>query len=701
MTFYNPLVLFGLFAASIPFILHLLNLRKLKDIEFSSLKFLKELQKTKIKRLKIKQILLLVLRTLLIISIVFAFARPTVNSNLPVFGAYTKTSAVILLDNSFSMDLSDEYGNRFNQAKKSAAAVLNALKDGDEVSIITMADLHNEEALTFSRNLDFVKNELGNTKVSISPANLENSMRYALSLLDKAVNINREIFIISDYQPNVFFRQLNDTLKLNSINANVYLLPIGTESKSDITNLAIDTASIETRIFQKNKLVEFDAKIKNSGVKPVSGSTLSLFFNGQRVAQKQFDIMAGEVKSINIAALPTKSGINEAKLELEGDALNTDNTAYLGFIMPEKPNIALFGNSTKDKFIATVLNARYNGETNVNCTELPANSISGQDLSRFDAVIVAGGGLRASDYSRLAQYAQNGGSALIFADDQTSTAVAGQGLANLGFGHYSEKNFSKEQAAVFTSIDKQHPLFEGVFQGNTDSKSIAESPKIYKAAVVNGGFSIVNIPGGALLSESKLGNGKILYCAVTPDMQWSTMPMTGFFPTLIYRAVFYLSAKENIGYNMKIGSPFMLPIPKKFTNNNNFKIIDPNKNELFASAAVLPGGAFITLDKIKIPGVYSVYNSAGDVVTVASANIDGSESDLTPTSNSDLDKKFKQILPAHTNIKIIKQNDNINPDIVRARAGTELWQIFVLLTIIFALAEMYVAKTSKLETIEE
>ena len=47
MTFLNPAVLLGLLAASIPIIIHLLNLRKLKKIDFSTLQFLKELQKNK------------------------------------------------------------------------------------------------------------------------------------------------------------------------------------------------------------------------------------------------------------------------------------------------------------------------------------------------------------------------------------------------------------------------------------------------------------------------------------------------------------------------------------------------------------------------------------------------------------------------------------------------------------------------------
>jgi len=54
MVFLNPTILFGLLAASIPVILHFLNLRKIKKVEFSTLTFLKELQKTKIKKIKFK-----------------------------------------------------------------------------------------------------------------------------------------------------------------------------------------------------------------------------------------------------------------------------------------------------------------------------------------------------------------------------------------------------------------------------------------------------------------------------------------------------------------------------------------------------------------------------------------------------------------------------------------------------------------------
>ena len=121
MTFLNPIVLFGLAAAAIPILIHLLNLRKLRTIEFSSLAFLKDLQKSSIRRLKLRQILLLVLRTLLVLAIVIAFARPTLRGSMMGLPAGKASAAmVIVLDDSPSMGLRNERGTLFAQAQEAA-----------------------------------------------------------------------------------------------------------------------------------------------------------------------------------------------------------------------------------------------------------------------------------------------------------------------------------------------------------------------------------------------------------------------------------------------------------------------------------------------------------------------------------------------------------------------------------------------------
>ena len=76
-------MLFGLAAAAIPVLIHLLNFRKLRTVEFSSLRFLKELQRSSIRRIRIRQWILLALRTLLIVALVLAFSRPALRARWP------------------------------------------------------------------------------------------------------------------------------------------------------------------------------------------------------------------------------------------------------------------------------------------------------------------------------------------------------------------------------------------------------------------------------------------------------------------------------------------------------------------------------------------------------------------------------------------------------------------------------------------
>ena len=75
--FLNTSVLFAAAAALIPLIIHLFSKRKVKIIDFSSLKHLKAMQRRQVRRLKIRQLLLLILRMLIILLVVLAFARPT------------------------------------------------------------------------------------------------------------------------------------------------------------------------------------------------------------------------------------------------------------------------------------------------------------------------------------------------------------------------------------------------------------------------------------------------------------------------------------------------------------------------------------------------------------------------------------------------------------------------------------------------
>ncbi len=691
MNFLNPFVLLGLAAAAIPVLLHLLNLRKLKTVEFSSLKFLKELQKSKIRRLKIKQILLLILRTLIIVFAVLAFSRPVIEGNIPGFESYSKSSAVIIIDNSFSMDVSDEYGNRFTQAKKAAETIISSLHEGDEAVIIEMANTKDRRQYTFTRNIGLLRQRLNEIRIENTKANFDASLAYSSLILDDALNFSRELFVITDGQRNIFNTQ--DSVKFAQKNTGVYVIPIGLNSKSDIENLSIDSINVVTRIFQSGKPVEVSAQIHNHSSKDMKGVLIGLVFNKQRVAQRIIDLPAGETRTISIAAPAQQSGAISASIELETDALATDNKRYFGFIVPDNPKVAVVGNQQNRKFLELLFSG--GDEAGVGISPLNPNDVSSMDLQRFDCILLAEGNYRESDFARLLQYVTRGGSLFIFANDETDPKTFDNAISQFGFGAVSAKTFGDAKPVGFTSVDKLHPLFEGVFSLDGQSNSSAESPKIMRSKAVSAGLSIIDMTNGSFLAENKIGDGKVLYCAVSPNLTWSNFPVTSLFPALLYRSVFYLSSTESLGLSAEIADGQVAVIPKKYSSNPNFKIIDPAGNEIMQQLPILPTGAVLPTADWREPGVYAVYNSQNKLVSMAAMNLPKSESYAPIKEKEELEKQLLARMDKDIKLDVISDTENLRDSIKRSRMGTELWQIFLVLAILCAAAEMIVQKASK------
>lgn len=691
MNFLNPLVLIGLIAASIPVLLHLLNLRKLRTVEFSSLKFLKELQKTKIKKLKLKQILLLILRTLIIIFVVLAFARPTIPGSLPFFESYSKSSIVILLDNSFSMDISDEYGNRYTQARLQVNQILSSLNEGDEVALIPFVD-DNKQTSTFTKNFDNIKEKLSKIKISLETGNLNNALRRASAVVDDANNLNREIFIISDAQQNIFEILNNDTLKLDINVSNIAFIGIGNDSKADLQNVSVDSLKVVSRIFQKEKLVETETFIKNSSKNTISDVVIGMSFNGNSVSQRSSDLNSGETKNILISAIPNIDGNIKASIELESDIFDYDNKRYYGFSIPPKPRILTV---ESNPFLKLATSNLAENELRTNIKDISKEQLSSENLTNYDVVIINSTKLSSSNLSRLSKYLKDGGTLLLFPTDEINEEFS-KFLTESGIGAVKQMKFTSDEPASFMNIDFDHPIFEGVFEDKGGKINQIETPKIIEAYPAQSARSLITMNGGAFLSEAKFVNGKILYFAVSPDANMSNFSFTGLFPSLIYRSILYLSSTEDLSMNVNIGNSVIYKLPSK-ENGINFIIIDPNGNESFYQAVQLPQGNSLNIDKLRIPGVYTILNENKNYVAQISANLHPSESNFTLPSLDIIEKELKSRFGDLPHF-YISSLDDIRSVIKRARIGTELWQLFLVLALLAALAEMIVQRVSKNET---
>ena len=83
MTFLNWSILFGLIAVAIPTVIHLLNRRRAKSVQWGAMRFLLASVASRNQRILLEEMLLMILRCLTVALVVLAIARPY----LPTRGA--------------------------------------------------------------------------------------------------------------------------------------------------------------------------------------------------------------------------------------------------------------------------------------------------------------------------------------------------------------------------------------------------------------------------------------------------------------------------------------------------------------------------------------------------------------------------------------------------------------------------------------
>ena len=119
MSFINPFFLYLLPLAAIPVVIHLIGRQRYNRQEFSTLRFLKQLEIDLIRKLKIRQVLLLILRILLILLLILVFARPYRTTRSPGIFVAKGETLYLVVDNSLSMQVQTKGKTLLDNAKSS------------------------------------------------------------------------------------------------------------------------------------------------------------------------------------------------------------------------------------------------------------------------------------------------------------------------------------------------------------------------------------------------------------------------------------------------------------------------------------------------------------------------------------------------------------------------------------------------------
>ncbi|HEX9633695.1 MAG TPA: BatA domain-containing protein [Gemmatimonadales bacterium] len=131
MEFLQPVALFGLAAAALPALLHLLQRRQPPTVVFPAVRYLVDAEERHSRRLRIRNLLLLLLRTALIMAIALAAARPVVPTSLG--RAHAPSALVVVLDHSLSSGAVVDGAPRIAGLRRAARAIGREAGAGDRL----------------------------------------------------------------------------------------------------------------------------------------------------------------------------------------------------------------------------------------------------------------------------------------------------------------------------------------------------------------------------------------------------------------------------------------------------------------------------------------------------------------------------------------------------------------------------------------
>ncbi len=685
--FLNSSVLFAAAAALIPLLIHLFSKRRVKVVEFSSLKHLKEMQRRQVRRLKIRQLLLLLLRMLIILAVVLAFARPTTEGG--GIGSHASVSAVILFDNSASMNRYVRDGNLFELARKRTESLLGTFGESDQVKLLPMVRGDDLDETPRFASAGVALEQLERLSPGFGRADLQGSLDRAAELVGRAANLNKEIYIVSDRQRG----SLPDSGLAADLGAHVYFVDLPLEENDNVGVTKVDFGG---QLLVPGHDFDLVAGIRNYGNKDRDDIIASLFLDGRRVSQTDVKVAADGDRAVRFTQSVSHGGYHSGWVELSDDRFAADNKYYFSFHIPDQFNVLIVNSDPIAQFISLALVPSPSISQYWSVKQATPSELGGINLSDYDVIVLAGTTGLTDQYAERIKLAVQRGTAL-FVTYSGSTDIDAfnrqwSEVTGVVFDEAARTNFSRAGYYTLQSVKIEHPVFS-VFnfeQGKLPELKFYTLPKLH---TISGTSILAQFSGNRpALVETTYGRGRVLTLPAPLGPSYSDITGHAFFVPFISRIGEYLAAQLS-GYDLDLYSrpSTSRNVAIKGSLSGSMELLTPDSSRFFLAPEEDAGNLVLRARPTERPGIYEV-RYLGQEIDQFAINVNPDECNLT-TVDPD---QFAAAIGA-------EEYHDLGPDVNLAtmisefRFGKELWQIFLWIAALLLLAEMLLARGARAE----
>lgn len=319
MSFLNQALLFGAGAVAIPIIIHLLNRRRFRKVPWAAMRFLQVSVEQNQRRMKLEDLILLVLRCAMVALLAFALARPLLQGVDGVPGS--KIASVIIIDNSGSMGAANGDGTRLDQAREAALAVVDRLPNGSAVAIAT--PFQPDEP---SVDRELVEKRIRDVRQTSRHADLLRALEHAAEVLDGQSAAEKEIYLVTDTHAEEWssFVALEERIRELSAGVAINLIQVGTPIPQ---NLGVSRLDSDRALPSLDQPLRMDVEVTNYGDSAAYGVPLQLLIDGQPEGEPWVfeEIAPGERKSASLYARLPSAGAHRVSVRLPADSVPVDD----------------------------------------------------------------------------------------------------------------------------------------------------------------------------------------------------------------------------------------------------------------------------------------------------------------------------------------------------------------------------------------
>ena len=702
----------GLLLVALPIIIHLLNRRRYKVVDWAAMQFLLAAMRKNRRRLQFEQWLLLAMRCCLVALVGLALARPLGcgDSTFARLAGNSSTLHVVVIDNAYPMAYeSDRADARTNldQAKRLAHQVVEKLASGgDSVVLITAAKPATAVIAKPTYDLSAALSAIDRVEQADTGSDLAGAMQLADQVAtDQSGQPNRTLDLFTDASNSAWRNNQDKTLEsLGPKLAGEYRLRHFNVGAANPVNAAVLNVEPTNNLVRTQFANDFRATARAYGA-TVESSVLWRLGDESLPSESpvMLDTQTPPITQINAQVRTGGPTVIRAALSAD-DRLKIDNIRYRTIDVAAQMKVLIVegrrGASDLDSsgaFVDLALAPPAIAGTTGSATDsyikperISDIELGGHALGDYRAIIMTDvAQIAPSVADQLQKFVEQGGTLIWFMGEQVQRENYNAMLVPRGLlpGALVQRKAGPGFTFAFNPTGNNHPLlraFENIEKSGLDTAQVytywqvAPKPELKVQRVLN----FQDADHDPAITLQPLGDGRVVFFASSADAEWTDFPAKPAYVALMHEILAGTVAGSERWMNIEVGQP--IELPPGFVFNGTPALHTPDgKSEIPLTQTTRKDGALIYRSEIiKHPGVYTLSGGALDIPI--SVNLPSDSADLRPLS----DEAIRQALG---NVSVSTFGAELPAELADPDEGRDFgWSLMAIVLVLLG-AECFVA----------